>query len=381
MELKPSDYLSSTFRAPSSMVVLRSILISLCAALLAGTAFGASNDSQLTKDERMAWWRDAEFGMFIHWGPYAVPAGVYQDNEIEGIGEWIMNNANIPIAEYEAYARQFNPTKFDATEWVRLAKESGMEYLVITAKHHDGFCIWPTEFTNYNIVDFTAFDRDPLQELATACREEGLTFGLYYSIIDWHHPQAQAYFEPNYNDRSGKESSPEFQSYIDDYMKPQLQELIDRYQPSVLWFDGDWIKDWNRERGADLYHYVLGLKPDIIVNNRVGVGRGGSMEGLTQGEGHVGDFGTPEQQVPEEGLPGVDWESCITINDTWGYKSTDENWKSVEQLWEIHQDVTRKGGNLLLNVGPTKDGEIPRESVVRLKALGKRIREVADNSP
>lgn len=352
----------------------------LLAIILVTYLNGEPTKLEMPKDERMSWWRQAKFGMFVHWGPYAVPAGIHEGQEIDEIGEWIMNNAKIPISEYEKYASQFNPTKFDAESWVLQAKRAGMNYLIITSKHHDGFCMWPSSLTNYDIEDFTEFDRDPLEELAAACRKHGIRFGLYYSIIDWHHPQAQAVFEPNYNERSGKEHSPEFQSYVENYMKPQLKELIETYDPAVLWFDGDWIKDWNRESGADLYHYVLSLKPDIIVNNRVGVGRAGAMDGLTKGEGHVGDFGTPEQEVPEEGLPGVDWEACITMNDTWGYKSTDHNWKSVDELFEIYKDVTRKGGNLLLNVGPTREGLIPDESITRLNELGSRIREV-HNTP
>lgn len=342
-------------------------------ALFLGPSIAHSQAEPLSKDERMAWWRQAEFGMFIHWGPYAVPAGFQNEQPIRGTGEWIMNVAKIPVADYEKYAEQFNPQQFDADAWVNLAKEAGMTYLVITAKHHDGFCLWPSQLTNYDFQDFTQFQRDPIKELSEACKKHDIKFGLYYSIVDWHHPQAQGYFEPDYNERAGEENSPEFQNYVDDYMKPQLKELIENYDPAILWFDGDWIKDWTRERGADIYHYALSLKPDIVINNRVGKGRDGAMDGLTKGEGHVGDFGTPEQEVPEEGLPGVDWESCITMNDTWGFKADDHNWKSVDELWKLYLDVTSKGGNLLLNVGPTKEGLIPPESIVRLKALGSKL--------
>lgn len=341
--------------------------ILLAGLVQAGAAQDLPREAPAQRDARMAWWREARFGMFIHWGPYAVPAGTYRGQRIAGIGEWIMQRASIPIPEYEQFARQFNPTKFDAEEWVRLAKEAGMKYIIITSKHHDGFAIFDSKVSDYDIVDFTPFRRDPLKELAEAARRHGLKLGFYYSIMDWHHPDAQAPNYPNYND--GRKTNPNFKRYVEEYMKPQLRELLTNYgEVAVLWFDGEWIPDWTEEQGRDLYAFVRRLQPNILINNRVGKGRQG-MQGLTK-EGHVGDFGTPEQEVPPQGLPGVDWESCMTMNDTWGYKSFDDNWKDTRTLIRILIDAASKGGNFLLNVGPTAEGVIPAPSVHRLREIG-----------
>jgi alpha-L-fucosidase len=317
----------------------------------------------------MKWWRDARFGMFIHWGLYAIPAGEWKGERIKSIGEWIMERADIPVEEYEKLAKQFNPVKFDADQWVRIAKNAGMKYVVITSKHHDGFCLWDSKVTDYDIIDATPFDRDILGELSEACKKHGIRLCFYHSIMDWHHPDAQAPFYPNYNSRN--RTNPNFDRYVETYMKPQLKELITEYGPlGVLWFDGEWIADWTEPQGKDLYKYVRALQPDIIINNRVGKGRKG-MEGLNKGDQeYAGDFGTPEQQIPAKGLPGVDWESCMTMNDTWGYKHYDDNWKSKQDLLRKLADIASKGGNFLLNVGPTAEGLIPQPSVERLAAMG-----------
>ncbi|MBN2138200.1 MAG: alpha-L-fucosidase [Sedimentisphaerales bacterium] len=324
---------------------------------------------ELTDDQRMAWWREARFGMFIHWGLYAVPAGEWNGKKIGGIGEWIMNNARIPVAEYEKLAGRFNPVKFDADQWVSIARNAGMKYIVITSKHHDGFCLWDSKVSEYDIMDASPFKRDILGELAEACRKQGIKLCFYHSIMDWHHGDAQAPFYPNYND--GGKSNPNFSRYAETYMKPQLKELVANYGPvGVLWFDGEWIKDWTEPQGKALYDYVRGLQSDIIINNRVGKGRKG-MEGLSKGDqDYAGDFGTPEQQIPAKGLPGVDWESCMTMNDTWGFRADDHNWKSPKDLLQKLADIASKGGNFLLNVGPTAEGLIPEASVERLAAIG-----------
>jgi len=346
------------------------IVVVLCAFVFAGCQrAAASNGRDLTKDERMHWWRDARFGMFIHWGLYAVPAGEWKGKRIGGIGEWIMERADIPVAEYETLAKKFNPVKFNADQWVKIAKNAGMKYIVITSKHHDGFCLWDSKVTDYDIIDATPFGRDILGELSRACKKHGIRLCFYHSIMDWHHPDAQAPFHPNYNSRN--RTNPNFGRYVETYMKPQLKELITKYGPlGVLWFDGEWIGDWSEPQGRDLYKYIRALQPDIIVNNRVGKGRKG-MEGLNKGDQeYAGDFGTPEQQIPAKGLPGVDWESCMTMNATWGYKHYDHNWKSKEDLLRKLADIASKGGNFLLNVGPTAEGLIPEPSVERLAAMG-----------
>jgi len=351
------------------------ISVVLCMLWIAHSPSVAASGAKHTpsKDERMKWWREARFGMFIHWGLYAVPAGEWKGKQIPGIGEWIMERADIPVSEYEQLAGQFNPVKFDADEWVRIAKNAGMKYIVITSKHHDGFCLWDSKVTDYDIVDAAPFKRDVLGELSGACKKQGIGLCFYHSIMDWHHPDAQSPFYPNYND--SKQSNPNFARYAENYMKPQLKELITNYGPlGVLWFDGEWIKDWTEPQGKDLYNYVRDLQPDILINNRVGKGRKG-MEGLSKGDQeYAGDFGTPEQQIPAKGLPGVDWESCMTMNDTWGYKSYDHNWKSNEDLLRKLADIASKGGNFLLNVGPTPEGLIPGPSVERLAAMGEWIK-------
>lgn len=325
------------------------------------------NETQDEIDARMQWWRDARFGMFIHWGAYATPAGVYKGEPVPGIGEWIMNRAQIPIPEYEVFVAQFNPVQFDAEEWVRIAKDAGMKYIIITSKHHDGFGIWDSQVSNYDIMDAAPFERDVLKELADAARKEGIRLGFYHSIMDWHHPDAQSIHFPKYNDR--EKSNPDFPRYVEEYLKPQIKELIENYDPAVLWFDGEWVPEWTHEMGLDMYTFVRSLKPDILINNRVDKGRQG-MEGMDRSDmDYAGDFGTPEQNIPK-GAVALAWESCMTMNDTWGFKSNDHNWKSAETLIHNLVDIAAKGGNFLLNVGPTAEGLIPQPSVERLAEMG-----------
>jgi alpha-L-fucosidase len=335
--------------------------------------FAASPETKAERDARMAWWREARFGMFIHWGLYAVPAGEYRGQRSKEIGEWIMSWANIPRADYEHFADQFNPVKFDAATWVATAKNAGMKYIVITSKHHDGFAIYDSKVSDYDIVDRTPYKKDPVAALAAETKKAGLKFAFYYSIMDWHHP-SQYVNEPGKDRTAGNGKNqilPDQKPVYLAYMKAQLKELVDKYDPAVLWFDGEWTDWWTEEDGQDLYAYVRGLKPSIIINNRVGKGRKG-MEGLNRDDReYAGDFGTPEQQIPANGIPGVDWESCMTLNDTWGFKSYDENWKSTETLVRNLIDIASKGGNYLLNVGPTPQGEIPAASVERLAGMGK----------
>ncbi|MBI1368868.1 MAG: alpha-L-fucosidase [Planctomycetes bacterium] len=317
---------------------------------------------------RMAWWREARFGMFVHWGVYAVPAGEYDGREVKGPSEWLMNNAPVPVGEYVKYASRFNPAKYDPAAWVAAAKAAGMKYIVITSKHHDGFCLWDSKVTDYDVVDATPYGKDLLAPLAAECRKQGLHFGVYYSIMDWHHPSQEpggknGQYSPT-KMKDGKK--PEYVAY----MKAQLKELTDELSPEVFWFDGEWPDWWTEADGRDLYDYLLSLNPNVIVNNRVGKGRKG-MEGLSKSDQqYAGDFGTPEQRIPPQGLPGVDWESCMTMNNSWGYKKTDHQFKSAPDLIRNLIDIASKGGNYLLNVGPTAEGEIPAESLDRLAAIG-----------
>ena len=312
-------------------------------------------EQNIEKDERMAWWREAKFGMFIHWGAYAIPGGIYQGKEVPGIGEWIMDRAKIPKSEYEKYVQAFNPIQFEAEKWVGIAKKAGMKYIVITSKHHDGFCLWDSETSDYDVMDASPYKKDILKALADACKKEGIKLGFYHSIMDWHHPLAKG---------------EDFSEYRDTYLKPQLKELIvNNKDISILWFDGEWIGEWTEDQGKDLYQYVRSLKPDILINNRVGKGRNG-MQGMNRSGGFVGDYGTPEQEILESGSSSVDWETCMTMNDTWGFKYNDHNWKSATLM--VHQliDAVIKGGNYLLNVGPDAQGLIPEPSVQRLNEIG-----------
>lgn len=310
---------------------------------------------------RTQWYRDAKYGMFIHWGLYAVPAGEWQGKRNKEIGEWIMHHEKIPIAEYEPLAKQFNPVKFDAKQWVAVAKDAGMKYVVITSKHHDGFCMWDSAVTEYDIVDATPFKRDPMKELSEACREAGIRFAFYHSIMDWHHPELAGYWDAD-KDAAKKPGDLRVQKYVDGQLKPQLKELVTKYDPAILWFDGEWIPWWTQERGREIERFLIELKPDLIINNRVGKRK------MTDG-----DYDTPEQEIPRAARGKRLWETCMTLNDTWGYKRHDENWKTPQDVVRKLSDIAGKGGNFLLNVGPTAEGEIPPESVRILREAGKWV--------
>jgi alpha-L-fucosidase len=309
------------------------------------------------RDARLGWWREAKFGMFIHWGVYSVPAGFYHGQPVAGIGEWIMNKGKIPMAEYQAFAGEFNPVKFDAAAWVKVAKDAGMKYIVITSKHHDGFAMFCSQASRWNICSASPFGRDPLEELAAACRKQGIRLGFYYSQAqDWN----------NGGSAMGGKWDPAQEHSMDDYLDrvaaPQVREILTHYGPdipAVLWWDTP--TDMNRERAEKLYRVTQELRPDLIQNNRLG-------------GGFKGDTETPEQYIPAQGYPGRDWETCMTINDTWGFKRDDNNWKSAETLIRNLSDIASKGGNYLLNVGPTSEGLIPPPSLERLAAVGRWMR-------
>jgi alpha-L-fucosidase len=312
-------------------------------------------ESSEQRDTRMRWWREAKFGMFIHWGVYAVPAGTWKGQRIPGIGEWIMRSAQIPVAEYRQFARQFNPVKYDPDSWAALAREAGMKYIVITSKHHDGFALFDSKATDWDIVDATPYGKEVLGPLARAARRRGLKFGLYYSQAqDWTHPGGA---KAGYQDGEGWDDAHKgsFDAYLRQIAVPQVREILTRYQPDILWWDTPFLM--TRER-AGLLRPLLALRPGVITNNRLG-------------GGYRGDTDTPEQQIPATGIPGRDWEVCMTMNDTWGYKSYDQDWKSTPDLIRKLVDIASKGGNFLLNVGPTAEGEIPPPSVERLKQIGR----------
>ena len=331
------------------------VILTLMSALLLSTMVNAAEDllnpigeSDAELEQRMAWFNEARFGMFIHWGAYSVLGGEWQGETVPFYAEWIRHKGKIEKADYREVCQQFKPDQFDADAWIRSARDAGMKYFVITTKHHDGFCLWDSAYTDYDIKDLAGLDFDPLAELSAACKKYGVRFGTYYSIIDWEYPTTGTEFL-----RGGGKKK-----YVQ-YMKNQVRELIEKYDTDILWFDGDWKKWWTLEDGAELYAYIRELKPSIIINNRV------SKRGQFKR-----DFGTPEQTTPGMDL-GYDWEACWTINHSWGFKKADTKWKSTPQLIEKLSDIVSKGGNLLLNVGPKADGTFPEASINQLQEIGR----------
>jgi alpha-L-fucosidase len=317
------------------------------------------------RDARMQWWREARFGMFIHWGLYSIPAGEWHGQRTTHIGEWIMNDLSIPVADYKAFAKDFNPTGFSAHDIVALAKSAGMKYIVITAKHHDGFAMFDSKVDSFNIVAATPFKGDPLKELAEECRKQGVKLGFYYSQAqDWTAPGGAAAVRGNHNPDTGH-WDPAQDGSFDDYLHkksiPQIKELLENYKeyPVVVWFDTP-TKAMTPERAAEVVK-LLNQHPNLIWNNRLG----GTYKGDTE---------TPEQFIPPQGYPGRDWESCMTMNDTWGYKSFDTNFKSTETLLRNLIDIASKGGNYLLNIGPDSHGVVPAPEAERLQQMGQWLR-------
>jgi alpha-L-fucosidase len=351
------------------MRITPSILVLLAGCWLARAEspelFLDSRETPAQHNARMAWWRDARFGLFIHWGVYSVPAGEWSGKT--NYTEWFLEETTMPVSQYEKFAGQFNPAKFDATEWVRLAKGAGMKYIVITSKHHDGFGMFRSDLTDW-CVKSTPFQRDPLKELAAACKKQGMKLCFYHSIMDWHHPDWGN--RRPWNDKAGA-GPPNMDRYTA-YLKGQLKELLTRYGPiGVLWFDGEWEKPWTDARGADLFAYVRSLQPHIIVNNRVSARPDPADKADSAKWKRIGDYNTPEEEIPAAGFgPGVDWESCMTMNDHWGYNKNAHNWKSGSTLVRNLIDCASKGGNYLLNIGPTAEGVFPEASVKRLAEIG-----------
>ena len=333
-------------------------IIGIFLVLLLSSCLLKKNKEEVTED-RMDWWSNAKFGMFIHWGVYSVPAGVYKGQEVDGIGEWIMNHAKISMAEYQKYASQFNPVKYDPEAWVKMAKEAGMKYIVITSKHHDGFAMFDSKVTKWNVVDATPYGKDLLKPLAKACKKEGIKLGFYYSQAqDWNHPGGAAtggHWDPAQNGNMDE--------YIDKIAVPQVKEILSKYgEIAILWWDTP--TDMNKER-AEKFLPILAKYPNLITNDRLG----GGIKGDTE---------TPEQYIPATGFSGRHWEVCMTMNDTWGYKTNDHNWKSTKDLILKLSDIVSKGGNFLLNVGPTSEGEIPQPSIDRLRQVGEWMKVNGD---
>ncbi|MEM7809854.1 MAG: alpha-L-fucosidase [Planctomycetota bacterium] len=315
-------------------------------------------EEQAAHDAKMAWWRDARFGMFIHWGVYAVPAGTYEGKEVPGIGEWIMKRAEIPVAEYKQYAKDFTAENYDPEAWAALAKQAGMKYVIITSKHHDGFALFDSDVTDWDAADASPAGRDLIGPLVDAVRGEGLKMGLYYSHDqDWTHRGGSKRQMPEGGgwDEAHKGS---FDDYLEQIAVPQAREILTRYPIDVLWWDTPTLMTVERARP---FVDMLKIRPDLITNNRL----------IFHVPELAGDTETPEQTIPATGFPGGrDFEVCMTMNDTWGYKSYDDNWKPTGDLIRKLCDIASKGGNFLLNVGPKADGTIPPESVTRLREIG-----------
>lgn len=298
---------------------------------------------------RMKWFHDARFGIFIHWGVYAVPAK----------GEWYMSNAKVPQAAYRAFAKAFTAAKYDPQAWATLFAEAGAKYIVITAKHHDGFTLYDSKVSDWNAVKAAAAHRDLLQPLADAVRARGIRFGLYYSQSqDWNNPGGGTGNRPPW-DEAQKQGS--FDDYIARIAVPQVREVLEKYHPSYLFWDTEYSMTPERARP---FFDLMCEYPDLIGNNRLG-------------GGVLGDTGTPEQRIATDPL-GRQFEVCMTINRAWGYNASDLGWKSSQELIRNLSDITSKGGNYLLNVGPDAEGIIPEPEVERLKAMGRWLRTNGD---
>lgn len=300
-------------------------------------------------------WQDMKFGMFVHWGPVS----------LKGTEIGWSRGKQISFEEYDNLYKRFNPELFDARDWVSIAKSAGMNYFVITSKHHDGFSIFHSDFTDYDMLA-TPYKKDVLKELSDECKKQDVLFGTYYSILDWYHPDY-----PLKMNRSIPKENSDMKKYIQ-FMKSQLDELINKYNTNILWFDGEWEDPWTHEDGQDLYSFVKGLNADILINNRVDKGRKG-MQGMTKSSEFAGDFGTPEQEIGAFNLE-TPWESCITICRQWAWKPDDEL-KSLKECIQTLVTTCGGGGNLLLNVGPMPDGRIEPRQVEVLAKIGEWLKE------
>jgi alpha-L-fucosidase len=311
-------------------------------------------ESPAAKAARLAWFKEAKFGLFIHWGLYAIPAGTWKGERSPGIGEWIMNRMKIPVTEYERLAGGFNPVKFDADAWAQMAADAGMKYVVITSKHHDGFAMYRSAVSPYNIYDATPFHRDPIKELAAACAKRGLRFGFYYSQSqDWHEPGGGGN-NWDFPENPVKDQSGAYDEYLQKKVEPQLRELLTNYGPvCLIWFDTPQMM--TGERGPRLAKIVRTLQPNTLIDGRLGT---------------VGDYvSTSDNVIPNTNKEGA-WEVPATLNRTWGFRTDDHDWKSPGELVFKLVDIVSKGGNYLLNVGPTAEGVVPQPSQDNLRAVG-----------
>lgn len=323
--------------------------------------------------KRMQWYVEARFGLFLHWGLYAIPAR----------GEWMRSFERMSLEEYQRYFDEFNPVDYDPKKWAKMAKEAGMKYAVLTAKHHDGFCLFDSQYTDYKSTN-TKCARDLVREYADAFRAEGLKVGLYYSLLDWHHedyPHFSDGAHPMYQNPDYPDEGRNWDCYVA-YLHNQVRELCTNYgKIDILWFDYSFGEYSGEKWGATkLVNMVRSLQPGVIIDNRLEVS-GSGLGSLASGNPlpYHGDFVSPEQIIPQEGIRDVNgepliWEACFTMNDSWGYNSRDKYFKPAPMLIKKLVECVSKGGNMLLNVGPDARGNFPEESVRILKEIGKWMR-------
>ena len=339
------------------IIALFTILILACTASVYSQTMDEMWDSSTTGKENsnLQWFKEAKFGMFIHWGLYSKLAGEWEGKNYYGSGEWIMNQAKIPVKEYAKVANDFNPVNFNADEWAQLAKDAGIKYMVITAKHHEGFAMYNSKVSDFNIVKATPYKKDPMKALALATAKRGIHFGFYYSQFqDWHEPDGGR------NTWDFDESKKDYQKYYREKAIPQLKELLTNYGPlGIVWFDTP--GGMTKQQTQAFVNELRVLQPKSLFSSRVG-----------QGLGDYKDFG--DSEVPPVPIKGA-WESIYTHNDSWGYIKHDMNFKTPKTIIQLLANVASKGGNLMLNVGPDGSGNIPKYSIQFLKETGKWLQK------
>jgi alpha-L-fucosidase len=334
------------------------LAVAACTALasnpIADIAAQAPRPPDPAREQRLAWFREAKYGMFIHWGLYAIPAGEWKGKRSLGLGEWVMYRSQVPVREYEKLATQFNPVKFNADAWVQLAQDAGMKYMVITSKHHDGFALFKSKVSRYNVVDATPFKRDILKELSDACIKRGMRLGFYYS-------QAQDWHEPNGAGNTwdfGPDEKKNFDEYLQGKAEPQIKELLTDYGPvALIWFDTP--RMMTPERAKRFTDIVRSMQPKTLIDGRLGA---------------EGDYVSTGDNVIPSTTQTEAWEVPATVNHTWGYRTDDTDWKSPGDITFKLVDIVSKGGNYLLNVGPMADGIIPLPSQDNLRTVGRWLK-------
>ncbi len=343
------------------------VMLMILAVCMAGLCINANfngiakaNDGPTTS-QAVREWQEKRFGMFIHWGPVS----------IKGTEIGWSRGREVPSEEYDQLYRRFNPVKFDAEEWVKVARDAGMKYLVLTSKHHDGFCLWPSKYTDYHIGN-TPFKRDVMKELSAACKKYGVEFSTYHSICDWYHPD----YPMGSPGGKSEKPNPNMPRYYE-YLKNQTKEIIDNYGPlGIMWFDGEWEKPWTREYGNEIYDYLKDIQPNLVINNRVSKGRHGMAGTTKQSELNAGDYDTPEQQIGGFNRERP-WETCMTICRQWAWKPKDKM-KSAKECIQTLLHTVGGDGNLLFNVGPMPDGRIEPRQVERLIQMGAWLKKYGD---